>query len=286
VLIGDSAYPLATYPTTWNGEKIVGWGFYIGGDTPHVWTLAEVQKLKQTYQYLLPIYTRSNPSSAEQENDLNLALQSLKDYGIPTGTIVQWDYETAVDSSYEEYINAGLVKAGYFMELYGSSSTVVQNQIPSGGYDKAAWTGKDYAPDSTADQFVDVGPYDLNDFQSSAKLWNLQEIPIITFSTTADSEDSMAQAMGGWCDLGWSTGQSHILQVSFDGVGGNQPVLRVVLHLRTGPYVLCGDSTPAWTPTSAEPTLEIPAQYKGNVYGVSLEPAAKSKPARYAAIWA
>lgn len=185
MLIGDSAYPLSVYPTEWKGEPIVGWGFYIGGDTPHVWTLAEIARLKQTYQFLLPIYTRSNPQSANPASDASATIKQLAYISAPKNILVQLDYEAAIDSAFESSYGNTLKNAGYIMELYGQSSTVTQNALPYGGYDIAVWTGSDYAPTSTGDQFIDVGLYDLNDFKSSAPLWNTRPAPVVIPPTPA-----------------------------------------------------------------------------------------------------
>lgn len=189
MLIGDSAYPPSTYPTTWKTQSIVGWGFYIGGNTPHVWTVAEVAELKKHYRYLLPIYTRSDPQSASPSADALAAIKQLQLLGVPEGTLVQLDYETAVDSSYEQAFGTTLATAGYILELYGSKSTVVQNAVPAGGYDEADWTGTDTPPVSTADQFANFPTYDLNDFRSDAKLWDTRPVappnPVPTAGTPA-----------------------------------------------------------------------------------------------------
>jgi len=181
LIIGDSAYALSEYPTEWNGLPIVGWGFYIGGNTPHVWTAAEVALLKAAphIRYLIPIFTRSVPGDAAQgQSDAAWALEAMQQLGQPKGTIVQLDYESAVDAAYEVAFDATVRADGYLMELYGSASTVVKNPEPSGGYDEAAWTGRDYAPTSTGDQFTDTGPFDLNDFRTDAPLWDLHPAPI------------------------------------------------------------------------------------------------------------
>lgn len=189
MLVGDSAGPLTAYPTSWSGKPIVGWGFYLGGDTPHPWTDAEVAELKRHYRYLLPIYTRSDPQgTAEAAADAAAALARMRGLGQPRGTLVQLDYETAVAAAYEQNFDAAVVAAGYRTELYGSATTVVRNPRPSGGYDEADWTGADGAPGSTAVQFADEGGFDLNDFADDAPLWDTrppaappepQEVPVI-----------------------------------------------------------------------------------------------------------
>lgn len=170
VQIGDSAYPLAagTYPSS-----VVGWGFYIGGDTPHVWSDAEVAALP--YPYRLPIYTRSDPSgTAQAQSDADAAVSWARAHGQPTGTLIQLDFESAVDAAYVGAFDAVITAAGYKTVLYGSQSSVLQNPQPSGGYNVADWDGVDDDPSWTAKQYEDTGDYDLNDFSPSAPLWNTQ----------------------------------------------------------------------------------------------------------------
>ena len=54
----DAAYPPAKPPAA-DGVCI-----YIGGDTPHVWTLAEIEA--QPARYRLPIFVRSNPAGISE----------------------------------------------------------------------------------------------------------------------------------------------------------------------------------------------------------------------------
>lgn len=170
VQIGDSAYPLAAggYPSS-----VVGWGFYIGGDTPHVWSDAEVAALP--YRYRLPIYTRSDPSgTAQAQSDAGAAVAWARAHGQPAGTLIQLDFESAVDASYVEAFDAVVTAAGFRTLLYGSQSTVLQNPRPSGGYNVADWDGVDDDPSWTAKQYEDTGSYDLNDFSPTAPLWDTQ----------------------------------------------------------------------------------------------------------------
>jgi hypothetical protein len=266
MLIGDSAYPLALYPTEWNGEPIVGWGFYIGGNTPHVWTVDEVAVLKKTYQYLLPIFTKSDPQSANSITDTSAAIKQLLLLDAPEEILVQWDLESAVDSVYTGVVNTVMHAAGYEVELYGSSSTVMQNAIPYGGYDTADWTSKDYAPTSTGDQFIDVGTYDLNDFKSSAPLWNMKPVlvstPTVSVPATDEDENMSVTSTGGRAGLSFASGSRHALQISGDPGVIRDATFKVVINVKqpegNGPYVL---TTAAVLPSCGALTVELPKQY-------------------------
>lgn len=176
VVIGDSAWPPASYPTSIDGKPVVGWCVYIGGNTPHVWTDQEIANLKAQpwCRYVVPIFTRSNPQGASAATDAVAAVDWARAHGQPAGTKIMWDYETAVDSAYETAVDQTLQKSGGYHEiLYGSKSSVTQNARPSGGYDEASWTGTPYAPADEADQFGSWAAYDLGEFKVD-ELWDLR----------------------------------------------------------------------------------------------------------------
>ena len=179
VQIADSAYPLTagSYPSS-----VQGWGFYIGGDTPHVWSDAEVAALP--YRYRLPIYTRDDPGSASAAADAGAAVAWSRAHGQPAGTLIQLDFETAVDAAYVNAFDAVILAAGYKTVLYGSQAYVLQNPQPSGGYNVADWDGVDDDPSWTAKQYADTGAYDLNDFSPAAPLWDTQAI-----ATSSEGDD-------------------------------------------------------------------------------------------------
>lgn len=96
---------------------------------------------------------------------------------------------------------------------------------------------------------------------------------------TVDEEDDNMQAQNGYVTFSWSEGEKHIVQVAFDSVGGNQPVLRAVLLLETGPVVLAE----SWKPdhTAAGKVLRFPVEDNAKAYGLELQPV--GAPQRYAA---
>ena len=131
--------PPAIYP-----KNIDGIAFYIGGDTPHVWTLAEIQACP--YRYRLPIFVRSNPtaSSVAASIDANACLAALKEIGAPKGTLVAWDSETSVDPEYIQSVYALMKTGGYPIIDYGSQSTLWGNENPDGYYWGADWTSVEH----------------------------------------------------------------------------------------------------------------------------------------------
>lgn len=165
----DAAYPPASPPRT---DAVA---FYIGGDTPHVWTAAEIAR--QTARYRLPIYVRSNPGSHNPHSDAAAALRWLAQHGAPRGCAVALDLETAVDGPYVRAFDADIKAGGYVTVAYGSLSTIFNNPRTSGGYWVANPTGTPHIhPGSVATQWAfdsQLGhPWDLSDVTDSVPLWD------------------------------------------------------------------------------------------------------------------
>ena len=262
MLIGDSAYPLATYPTTFEGQPVEGWCVYIGGDAYHVWTDAEFAALRAQphIRYILPIYVRSNPQGAAQAaSDVAAAIVWAKAHGQPRGTLTQWDYETADDAVYEEAVSRLLLAGDGDLELlYGSKSTVTQNPVPAGGYQIADWT--DAIPASlasTAQQFYGGASDDMSSFRAGAALWDTRPtaptpappaptpteddvnyFPIQTGPDPAGTSADSQYACGG---ASWPAGAAHVLQILADpGLWGDTAgdgQFRLVFSQLSGPDV-------------------------------------------------
>jgi peptidoglycan hydrolase-like protein with peptidoglycan-binding domain len=162
----DAAYPPANPPAT------DGVAFYIGGDTPHVWTIAEINAA--TPRYRLPIYVRSNPASAIAAVDVQEALSALHNIGAPKGCLVAWDTETAADTGYMAVVYTLIVNAGYKLIDYGSQSNLFANQLPvSGYYWGAEWDGASAVLAGDAGtQYADDGAYDLDVFKPGLPFWD------------------------------------------------------------------------------------------------------------------
>lgn len=152
-------------------------GFYIGGDTPHVWSDAEIAG--QSARWRLPIYVCDNPGSRDAATDAAQAVAWLRAHQVPAGCAVALDYETAVNGSYVTTFDRAILAAGWTTLLYGSLSTVTQNPRPSAGYWTASWTQRAHLdPGAAATQWASdtqLGkPYDLSEVSDSLVLWDTQ----------------------------------------------------------------------------------------------------------------
>jgi hypothetical protein len=150
--------------------------FYIGGDTPHIATDAEIAG--QSARWRLPIYTCDNPSQRNPTLDALSAVSWLRRHTVPPGSALGLDYEMAKDSAYLIAFDKVVQSAGYTTLLYGSLSTVESNAQPSAGYWTASWTGRPHIdPRAAATQYTNEKPgqpFDLSVVSDSLVLWDTQ----------------------------------------------------------------------------------------------------------------
>jgi hypothetical protein len=182
----DSAWPPASPPT------VDGVCAYIGGDTPHVWTLAEVQR--QRARYRLPVWVRSDPAAASWQADSAGAIAALHRVGCPRGSLVALDVEIAVDAAYVRSFSRTLATGGYPVILYGSDSTVFQNHIPDRLYFAADWTGAPHmAAGAQMTQYVNFRAWDLDLALSTLPFWDTR--PTAPQPTLPNWQETMMHAL-------------------------------------------------------------------------------------------
>ena len=182
----DSAYPPSSPP------RVDGVCIYIGGDTPHVWTPAEVAR--QAARWRLPVWVRSDPAAASSAADSGAALTALHKIGCPRGSLVALDVETAVDAGFVWNFCRQLTTGGYAVILYGSDSTVFSNRIPDALYFAADWTGTPHmAARAQMTQYVSFRAYDLDLALPPHPVWDPAQQP--TQPTLPNWQDTMMHAL-------------------------------------------------------------------------------------------
>lgn len=130
--MGDSSEPPPKYPS------LPVWAFYIGGDTPHVWTAKEIAAIPS--RWVLPIFTR-NTAGANAAADAQEIIDFLDAYRWTPGVCVAVDSETTVLPDYLGALNAHITAAGYLLVDYQSKGAIQGNPETSGGRWVADWTG-------------------------------------------------------------------------------------------------------------------------------------------------
>jgi hypothetical protein len=235
LLFYDAAWPPASPPAS------DGVAFYIGGDTPHVWTAAEVSASKARYR--LPIYVRSNPPGPGAAADVAAALAQLKAIGAPAGVLVAWDMETAADAGYISAVSTGITSAGYQIIVYGSQSTVLGNKVPDGLYWGADWTAAVHlAGADVMTQYVSFAGYDLSTARSSLPFWDTQPpgpLPA-AYRHVADGTQSLAAVAASR-----GTTVDHVVAVSDAHMNGKNDAL-LAAYLKPGGGLL-PKGTVYWT---------------------------------------
>lgn len=174
----DAAYPGSVSPANVASCTVVAG--YIGGDTPHIWTGAEWAATTHAQPYRLPIFVRSDPGNADPVMDVMTAVSWLHANAVPTGATIALDLETAVNPAYIRSFDAELKRDGYQTMIYGSSSTIFQNPMPSGGIWAARWNGDPTIPaGAVAVQYEEATSYDLSAIDTGVPLWYVgpREVP-------------------------------------------------------------------------------------------------------------
>jgi hypothetical protein len=138
-LMADASTPPLTLPDKYHA--VAG---YVGGDTPHVWTVDEWARFAHLRK--LPIWTRSNPRQADPYRDAVVLCYRLLELGVPPQCPVALDKETASDPVYLLHFGQGLYVAGRkLLAQYESLSAF--NKRQTAGPEKsefwvADWTGR------------------------------------------------------------------------------------------------------------------------------------------------
>ena len=158
----DAAFPPQHPPTGFDAAA-----GYIGGNTPHPWTLDEWKRLGKLPK--LPIWVQSHPENGHPEAEAMTALHRLYQIGCPPGHAVALDLETAVHDGYVSSFHKVMKWAGFYVWVYGSKAFVMKNP-QCDGYWVADYTGVAHGlPGAVrAVQWTDGKVYD----QSVVRYWS------------------------------------------------------------------------------------------------------------------
>lgn len=176
----DAAYAPSPYPTTApDGEPITVGLVYAGGDTPNP---VPSSGPFPPYRYRLPCWVRSNPAGVDPNADAAAFAEWLQHAGCPSGVTVVLDLETAADATWVAAFIAFIQNMGWFVEDYGSRTTLTQNPAGKGGYfdahpGNAAGT---IDPGNEATQDLYEGAYDLSWIEDTVPLWDTQAVAVAT----------------------------------------------------------------------------------------------------------
>jgi Domain of unknown function (DUF1906) len=183
------------------GPMLVAFAFYLGGNTPHVWTRAQLDR--QTLRYAMPVWVygaRQGAAGGRAEGqDAAAALHAL---GVPRGVAVRVDMETAVDVDYLRTFREQVNLAGYWYGPYGSASTVFGNPQGGAGYWVADWTGLPHEfphEHVTATQYASAEqantPWDLSELVTLAHCWDRRPPAVVPAGWPAVVSGGLEQAL-------------------------------------------------------------------------------------------
>lgn len=149
--------------------------FYIGGDTPHVWTDAEIAAIKARFG--LPIWVNTNPAADAGAHAADI-VKWLHAHHYPRGVAVALDTESGIMPEYVGHVDQVVTAAGYELIEYESKGPVSHNPKTSGGRWVADWTGIPHMyQGSVATQYADSAmagvPWDESVIDESVKLFEL-----------------------------------------------------------------------------------------------------------------
>lgn len=169
----DQSNPASGQPTPGQFDLV---GFYIGGNTPHVWSDEEIALAPARYG--LPIFVRS--AGGDPVADGRTAALWALTHHLPSGSLIALDLETRIDSAYLSAFDSTLNNSWYKCVAYGSQSSVTQMAEPSGGFWVANWNGIPSRNGYTAKQYnsdTQIGhPWDLSSADPAASWWDMHPV--------------------------------------------------------------------------------------------------------------
>ena len=156
------------------------YAFYLGGQTPHVWSAVEVEGL--TARWGLPIWVNTNPYG-DAVTDADVFTEVLTHHGIAPGVSVALDTEDQVQDTYIKRFDNTMTGHGYDLIHYESRGVDGQNPPTSGGKWIAQWPGNEDLPDgAVANQYMNAAeagqPWDCSVISSEVKLHEIHPVTV------------------------------------------------------------------------------------------------------------
>lgn len=247
----DAAFPPPDPPGT---DAVM---IYIGGDTPHVWTDAEIAAQKARFR--LPMFVRSQ-APWDPVADAGEIIRWLTAHHVPRGRAAGVDLETAVNAAYVYTLNELVTAAGWRLVEYGSEGYIHLDPATSGGRFTAHYTGVPVLdPDAVATQYTDdtmLGtPWDLSVYDPALlPLWDTR--PPAAAAVTGRGDDTMViLSMGKPTPVALPDGAKSLrFTTVFGEVGVFPPAeLSVNFHTLSAPVAVKAD------PGQPFPVVPVPA---------------------------
>lgn len=216
--------------------------FYIGGQTPHIWTDREIGQL--TSRWALPIFVnvRQGESAAA---DATYIIDWLRSHGWDRGSTVAVDTEAVIEPGYLAALDQHVGAAGWLLMDYQSKVAVAGNPVTSGGRWVADWTGQPHLRDGdNATQYLPGSmsgkPWDESLIRATVKLHQLNK-PLpppppqyqVTVLLPALYEGLSGLTVRNLQGLLNAQADAHEVLLAIDGIFGPATAARVASYQRS-----------------------------------------------------
>lgn len=219
--------------------------FYVGGNTPHIWTKEQI--IRSSNEYRLPIWVYDPAQSSIDDGKRNAAefADALKAIGVPKGSVAALDMETYVNGPYSQAFHEEIVDQGYLYVVYESEG-IAGNYVGDLGRWYALWDN-DKSLDSFAHQYANDGmlghPFDISVVASFDHFWNIKktsEPPAPVVREPIDPPPpapivNVPRVVGATIDLLYSDGVTQKLTASAPGLKAAAPISATTSSISTSP---------------------------------------------------
>jgi Putative peptidoglycan binding domain len=167
--MGDSSVPVVP------PARLPVYAFYLGGDTPHVWTPAEVAAISA--RWALPIWVNTSPAADGAQIGADF-LTRCRQLGMPMGSTLALDIENVDQPAVIEGCDQIVRGAGHHLMTYESKGALASMDGFNGYRWVADWTGTPHLfPGSVATQYASAAmagtPWDCSLIDATMPLWQI-----------------------------------------------------------------------------------------------------------------